>query len=75
MVVHEKEVAMSEEDIDPGTPVDTHGHTAGDAEAQVPGLDVQAPAASEVAPTGDQIVRAQTEAEVRAQIENQAGSS
>lgn len=56
-------------------PADTYGHTVADANAQEPNLDVTAPAASQVVPTGgpNDMVLAQTPEEVQAQIENRAG--
>ena len=56
-------------------PVDTHGHSVADAKAQEPALDTAAPPASVKTPEGDQIVRAQTDEEVSAQILNKAGGA
>lgn len=54
--------------------VDTHGHTKDMAVAEYPDLDVtDGNAASQVTPTGDAMVLAQTPAEVTAQIENVPG--
>lgn len=47
--------------------VDTHGHDVEQAKMHHPQLDVDAPPASEKLPEGDQIVRAQSPAEVEAQ--------
>ena len=56
-------------------PIDQRGHTEADAEAQEPLFDAAAPAASAETPDGgpDEMVRAQSAAEVQAQIDNVPG--
>jgi hypothetical protein len=56
-------------------PADTHGHDLDDAEAQEPTLDIEADPASETQPTGgpNELVLAQSTAEVQAQIDNVPG--
>jgi hypothetical protein len=62
-----------------GDPVDTHGHTVADAEAQEPTLDASAtPGSQEGAYDGlgaDDLILAQTAEEVTAQIENVPGGA
>lgn len=48
--------------------IDQRGVTEGVAKEQHPQLNTALPAASQELPTGDEIVRAQTEDEVEAQI-------
>ena len=48
--------------------IDYQGHTAAGAVRHDPSLDLSLPAASQVEPTGDQQVRAQTPEEVDAQL-------
>lgn len=50
-----------------GDSIDTHGHTVASAEVSNPELDASLPAASQVTPTMNQEVRAETADEVDAE--------
>lgn len=54
--------------------IDEKGHTREQAEAQNPGLDLDAPAASQETPAENTLVPAQTPEEVKAQVENKPGN-
>lgn len=54
--------------------IDEKGHTREEAKDQHPTLDLDAPPASEKTPEGNQLVPAQSPAEVEAQVKNRAGA-